>query len=242
MEVEKKNVAPPSAVLKTYWKYSRTRWGYLALTLLSGIGMQVVSLTAPLYMKQFFNTLALQTPSETAAATLLGILWIIAALWVADRLLRRLQDHANTYFQLGIMSRLYEDSFNYLLGHSYNFFASNFAGSLMHRISRFTRAFEIIADNVLTQFFPTALFVIGAVVVLFTRNHVLGIALGIWCILFVWFQLWVARKRQTVRAERAEAETKVTGALADSISNQSTVSLFQSIVHLCFCEICFVLL
>ncbi len=227
MEVEKKNIAPPMAVLKTYWKYSQTRWGFLALTLLSGVGMQLVSLAAPIYMKQFFNTLATAAPGETAAASLLGILWIIATFWVADRLLRRLQDHANTYFQLGIMSKLYEDSFNYLLGHSYNFFASNFAGSLMHRISRFTRSFEVIADNVLTQFFPTALFVIGAVVVLFTRNHWLGIALGLWCIFFVWFQLWVARKRQTIRAERAEAETKVTGALADSISNQSTVALFS---------------
>jgi ATP-binding cassette subfamily B protein len=223
---EKKKVAPPRAVLAAFWPHARKHRALLTIVLLSGIAMQAAGLLAPWYMRQFFNILALQTPSAAAAAALLSVLWIIAALWVADRLLRRAQDQAHVYFQSRAMSELYDRSFKYLMGHSHGFFASNFAGALTHKVGRFTRSFETITDNILLQFVPTALFVAGATAVLFTRHHWLGIALGVWCALFVWLQIFIARMRQPVRAARSEADTKVTGALSDAIANQSTVALF----------------
>jgi len=227
MQEETKKVAPPKAVLRMYWPYVRKHPVLLTCALLSGGAMQIVGLVAPLYMKDFFNVLAAETPSPEAGAALLAILWIIGALWVADRVLRKIEDQANTYLQSGIMAELYERSFAYLMGHSYSFFISNFSGSLTHRISRFSRAFETIADSIIINFFPTALFVIGAVGVLFTRSPWLGLALGAWCVLFICFQVYIGRIRQPIRAARSEADTKVTGALSDSVSNQSTVSLFS---------------
>lgn len=227
MQGETKKLAPPKAVLKAYWPYVKRHPVLLGIVLFSGVAMQIVSLFAPWYMRQFFNTLALAQPSAEAAAALLATLAIIAALWVADRIFRRLEDHGNIYMQSRIMAELYANTFDYLLGHSYNFFISNFAGSLTHKVSRYTRAFETIADNIFIQFFPTTLFVLGAVGVLFTRNHWLGLGLGLWCVLFVWFQIFIARVRQPVRAARSEADTRVTGALADAISNQSTITLFS---------------
>lgn len=224
---EKKKIAPPKAVIEAYWPYVARHPWLLASVIASGVAMQAVGLLSPWYMRQFFNTLALQHPSASAAQGLMVTLAIVAALWVADRLLRRMQDSANVYLQSRIMAELYEDTFNYLLRHSYNFFISNFAGSLTHRISRYTRAFESIADNILIQFFPAALFVIGAVAVLFERNHWLGLGLALWCVLFIWFQVFMARVRAPLRAARSEADAKVTGALADAVSNQSTIALFS---------------
>ncbi len=231
MEKEQKKVAPPGAVFRTFWPYIKVHPILLNIVIATGILMQVADLLAPWYLRQFFNTLALQQPGAQAAAVLLSTLWIIATLWVADRVLRRLQDHANVYLQSRTMAELYEHTFEYLLGHSYNFFVSNFAGSLTHRVSRFTRAFETIADNILIQFFPTALFVLGAVGVLFYRNHWLGLVLAVWCVLFVLLQVIISRLRQPIRAARSEADTKVTGALADAISNQSAIALFSGAAY-----------
>ena len=231
MEKEQKKVAPPKAVFRTFWPYIKIHPKLLSTVLATGILMQVADLLAPWYLRQFFNTLALAQPSAQAAAVLLSTLWIIASLWVADRVFRRLQDHANIYLQSRTMAELYEHTFEYLLGHSYNFFVSNFAGSLTHRVSRFTRAFETIADNILIQFFPTALFVLGAVGVLFYRNHWLGLVLAVWCVLFVLLQVFISRLRQPIRAARSEADTKVTGALADAISNQSAITLFSGAAY-----------
>jgi ATP-binding cassette, subfamily B, bacterial len=142
-----------------------------------------------------------------------------------------LQDTANTFYAAKVMRDLYADSFSYLLDHSYTFFISNFAGTLTHRVSRFVRSFESISDTILTQFLPTFLFVSGAIGVLYLRNHTLGIILGGWALLFIAFQVYIAKLRQPSRAARAEADTKVTGTLADAISNHSTVMQFAGTVH-----------
>ncbi|MDB5225427.1 MAG: hypothetical protein JWL87_379 [Candidatus Adlerbacteria bacterium] len=228
---EVKKVPPPKAVLAAFWPFVKRRPVLLSLVVLATIAMEATTLAAPWFMRQFFNTLSVEQPSDAAVAVLLSTLWIIAGLWVADRALKRIQDQANVYLQAGIMARLYENTFGYLLGHSHNFFVSNFAGSLTHKVSRYTRAFETILDNILLQFFPTALFVVGATLVLFMRNHWLGLALGLWCIAFVCLQLFIGKIRQPVRAARSEADTKVTGALADAVSNQSNITLFSGLAY-----------
>ena len=67
---------------------------------------------------------------------------------------------------------------------------------------------------------------VGAVIILFLNNHALGILLGIWAVLFVAFQLYVGKLRQPLRVARAEEDSRMTGGLADAISNQSTIWLF----------------
>uniref|UniRef100_UPI0019D3B717 hypothetical protein n=1 Tax=Brachyspira hyodysenteriae TaxID=159 RepID=UPI0019D3B717 len=69
------------------------------------------------------------------------------------------------------MQRLSEEAFGYLIGHSHNFFISNFAGSLTHRVTRYSRAFETLFDSVFVQFFPTFLFLVGAIVILYRQHH-----------------------------------------------------------------------
>lgn len=189
--------------------------------------MQIADLAAPWYLKEFFNLIASQSPSSATVPRLLDIIVIIALIWIASWAMRRLQDFSNIYLAARVIRDLFSSAFEYLIGHSYNFFTSNFAGSLTHRVSKFARAFEIMFDAIVIQFFPTFLFVCGAVTVLFIRNHALGIALGVWAVLFMTFQIYVAKLRQPIRAARAEADTRITGTLADSISNHPTIMLFS---------------
>ena len=225
---------PASAgrVLRVYARYIKRHWLLLASIIATGIALQAANLAAPLFLRQFFNTLS--TAPSTAPSTMHALvvtLSLVALMWVISWLMQRLQDTANTFYTANIMQDLYADSFSYLLEHSYTFFISNFAGTLTHRISRFVRSFEAISDTILTQFLPTFLFVGGAVGVLYLRSHVLGAVLGVWAILFILFQIYIAKLRQPSRTARAEADTKVTGTLADAISNHSTVMQFAGTVY-----------
>ena len=214
------------SVTRIYVRHVRKYPILLIAVFFGAAGIQVTNLAAPWYLRQFFNTLAQNNPEAGIVAGLVGVVAILAAIYVAEWVLRRLQDVCIMYFESNVMTGLFSSTFEYLIGHSYDFFISHFAGSLTHRVSKFVRAFEVIFDAILLQFFPTFLFVTGAVTVLSIRNHVLGLALGVWAVLFIAFQLYVAKLRQPVRAARAEADTRVTGALADSISNHSTIVLF----------------
>ncbi len=227
MQGTSKKMASARSVFRVYWGHSKKYRAFIAAIVLSGVAMQAANLIAPLYLRQLFNVLATQTHDASTVQTLLGILGIVSLAWLADRIFRRVQDIFNVVMQSRVMAELFDDAFAYLMGHSYGFFISNFAGSLTHRVTKFSRAYETLFDTVMITFVPTLVFVLGAIGVLFSRNHILGLSLGLWCIAFVWFQIFVARLRQPARNARSEADTRITGALSDSIGNQSAVTLFS---------------
>ena len=231
MQSDEKKIAPAGEVARVYMKYALRSWGLLACIIFIAIVIMGADLATPLFLREFFNALALNKPSATIVHSLIITLGLIAIMWLIDWAGRRLWDIANIYFAANIMRELYSDAFEYLMGHSYNFFISNFAGTLTHRVSRFAHAFETISDNVLIQFFPTFLFVLGATVVLYIHNHTLGIILLVWSVAFVCFQLYTSKVRQPSRQARAEADTKVTGTLADAVANQSTIAQFSGSLH-----------
>jgi ATP-binding cassette, subfamily B, bacterial len=193
--------------------------------------MEAADLISPLYLKQFFNTLVLNHTSPTVIHGLFITLAIIALLAVVDWIGNRIQTYSTMYLESKIMSNLFASSFEYLINHSYNFFSNQFSGTLTRRVSKFANSFETLLESIVLQFAPTAIFVTGAVVILFLNNHVLGLLLGIWAVLFVAFQVYVGRLRQPLRVARAEEDSRMTGGLADAISNQSTIWLFSGNRH-----------
>ncbi|HVV15469.1 MAG TPA: ABC transporter ATP-binding protein [Candidatus Paceibacterota bacterium] len=228
MPKQEKKRAKAGAVFRAYFTEVRAYPGLLSLIILGGVGIQLASLAAPWYLRNFFNILATTPhPDAQTVHTLGGILAIVTLIYLGEWAARRVQGQSNNYFTAKVMTSLYSSSFSYLIGHSYNFFVSHFAGSLTHKLSKYVRSFEMLFDNVVISFFPTFLFVAGAVTVLFMRSHMLGIALAVWAVCFITFQVFVAHLRQPVRIARSEAETRTTAALADAVSNQATIDLFS---------------
>lgn len=214
------------SILRLYSRQVFMHPGLFVLVLVGALSLQVANLTAPLFLKRFFDVLYRAQPGFDSQRELLTILGFVALLWLAEWASRRVQDISNMLLESKVMQRLSAEAFGYLLGHSHNFFISNFAGSLTHRVTRYTRAFESLFDSIITQFVPTFIFITGAVVVLYLRHHSLGIALGVWAIVFVLFQVWISKRRQPLRETRSEADTKVTGTISDAIGNHSTIQLF----------------
>lgn len=212
-----------------YWHASLPYKWSLATVIVGILILQGAMLASPWFLRQFFNIIADQGYTPDTAQQLYGILLIVVAIWCVEWVGRRTQDLVHMFYQARVMRNLLSEAFEYLIGHSYNFFVSSFAGSLTHKVSKFGRAYETVTDGVLMQFLPTFLFVSGAIAVLFTRHVWLGTALLVWTILFMAFQIWVSRLRQPARVARAEADSKVTATLADSISNQSTMMVFSGI-------------
>ncbi|MFZ2886646.1 MAG: ABC transporter ATP-binding protein [Minisyncoccia bacterium] len=204
----------------------RYRWLLFGIIVMN-ITMACAALAAPVYLRTFINTLAMGDTSDVVVSSLLATLAIIISFWVLDWLAHRVQYVLTMYLEVGVMTDLYHSSFKYLLGHSYNFFISRFAGTLTHKVTKFARAFELLFDGVTNQFFPTTIFTVGAIIVVTVHNKTLGLILGVWVVCFLIFQIYVSRLRQPVRIERSEADSRVTGNLADAISNQTTIVLFS---------------
>ncbi len=221
-------MSSPSRKRRSVWGiYSsytlRYPWLFVAV-IVASCAAQATALAIPLFIRQFINILASRDVSAVDA--LYSTLATIVIIWCVDWAAQRSRYFATLTLESKVMTDLVRSAFSYMIDHSYNFFISQFAGSLTHKVSRFSRAYEVLFDSVVVQFVPTSLFIIGAVVILFLRNSVLGLALAVWVVCFLAFQIYVARARRPARVARAAADTKVTANLADAISNQSTVALF----------------
>ena len=144
---------------------------------------------------------------------------------------QRIQMVSIMHTEARVMADLSNQAFRYLLGHSHDFFVSNFAGSLTRRVNRYARSFEPLLDTFVFSFFSITVFATGSILVLYQRSPAIGLALLAWVIVFVTIQVILARWRQPLRVARAAEDSKVTGVLSDAVSNQSTISQFASEKH-----------
>lgn len=226
MPEKDRKIAAPSSVLRAYAKAALKYPFWVICMLVAILVMQAADLMAPLYMRQFFNVLAGGQSDAAAVGELISVLLLVALWWIIRWVSNRAEHFINVRLIATTMADLVEQAFGYLIDHSYNFFVSNFAGSLTHKVNKYAKSFQTMFEGIVLSFFPTFLFAIGAVVVLYTRSPLLGVILLAWIVLFVSFQIWVSSVRQPLRKLRSEADTRVTATLADAVSNQSTITLF----------------
>jgi ATP-binding cassette subfamily B protein len=202
-----------------------------ALVILGAVGAQACSLIIPLYMRQMFNTLVGTNTSAVVVHQLVLIVMMIGLVMLLRWASYRVEMWCISQLEVEAMSNLTTSSFEYLIRHSHQFFASQFAGTLTRRVNKYANAFESIFDSIVMNFFPTALFVLGAIGILFYHNRTLGIILGIWSVAFVCVQIYLSRKHRPLRVHRAEQDSKLGGAVADAIGNQSTITLFSGAAY-----------
>ncbi|KKW36893.1 MAG: ABC transporter, nucleotide binding/ATPase protein, partial [Candidatus Peribacteria bacterium GW2011_GWB1_54_5] len=129
------------------------------------------------------------------------------------------------------MADLYDKAFMYLIGHSHEFFISNFTGTLVRRVTRYARSFESVFDNLLMNLLPALLFLIGVVAVLSFRNIWLGMGLFVLTVIFIYMQYKMVMWLQPLRTKRTEEDSHMTGALSDAVLNHTTITAFAAVPY-----------
>lgn len=228
MEAEIKREVQVMPVLKKYTKAAR-KYPWLMVAIIVGIVItEAAAVSGSLVLKRLIDGLSTVTITPTivhASYITLGLFFVVALLsWFG----RRLRDLSLSYVEPFIMSDLSDEAFAYLMGHSHDFFISNFAGTLTRRVTRYARSFENILDTLSFTFISTFLYTLGVIFVLSQRSYLLGIAVFVWTTLFIALQIFLARKMQPLRIERAKQDSAMTGAISDSVGNHQPVALFAA--------------
>ncbi|HVI69780.1 MAG TPA: ABC transporter ATP-binding protein [Magnetospirillaceae bacterium] len=149
-----------------------------------------------------------------AAAAILGQACNDVALW----LLSKLETLVRPELQMRI--------FNLLINQSLNFHANNFSGSLVSQTIKFTSAYVTLTDVFTINVIMTTVMSLVAIgVVAFFLPWVALAMLG-WTIFFVWVNITLTRKRIHLSRIASEAESVLTGHLADAIGNVAAIKAF----------------
>lgn len=215
-----------SQILKQFWigvkpqkKFFWISYSFLFLG-------QLVSVLVPLCYKFFFDTLNTAQDKSFASVFLIKIILLVLGLRFTNWVFWRIGMISYNILQSKTMAILRQNAFNYMMNHSHSFFTNNFSGSLVQRVNRFARAYDGIADSFVFSIMPLIITVVGSLVVTWIVAPIISIILFIWVLVFASFNITFSHWKLKYDIAVAEADSKTTAYLSDSITNSNAVSLF----------------
>ncbi len=212
--------------LKIYWQHARKyklRVFFIILLLTISVAGETAT---PYFYKQFINILS--SYDITQYDKIIYLLLLILGARIVRSYSFRLKDFITTYFQARVMADLNNTCFNYLHQNSYSFFSGNFVGSLVNKVKKYERGFEVVADRIIEDFFRAFLAITFSVTVLAFRNIYLSIALITWCVIYFTVIYFFSIYKLKFDLKKSELDTKLTGVLADTITNNLNIKLFSN--------------
>jgi len=188
----------------------------------------VIDVIVPLFYKRFFDTVTEGHAPEVAVPALLSIVGIIFAMNAVKWLFFRAGLFGSNRVEVNGMARLREQSFDYLIRHSYTFFSNNFVGSLVQRVNRFARALEHILDTLFFNVLPLVVSIVGSIIIVWSVEPVLALIIIVWVSVFSVFNFAFSIWKLKYDIASSAADSAMTGTLADILGNQNAVELFAS--------------
>jgi len=216
-----------SQIIQEFWKGiqpSKTLfYGSFLLLFIA----EIVTLFVPIYYKKFFDVLGVEGDQRSLAVPMLvKVIIIIGILHLLDWIFTRIGMLWYNLMESRVMARLKQNSFDYMSLHSYSFFANNFSGSLVQRVNRFSRSFEILCDVMAFNIMPIAITIVGSIIITWFVAPVISFVIVGWVILFLTFNLLFSKWKLKYDVAVSESDSKTTGYLADAITNNNAVSFF----------------
>jgi ATP-binding cassette subfamily B protein len=214
-------------VLRAFWNGIRPKKWQLYILVTSIILGNIMTIIIPLYYKQFFDVIAGIGDKAVLVPKLISVIFYVLFFNALNWIFMRIATLANNDYEPMVMANLKQQSYNHMMGHSYSFFVNNFAGSLVQKVNRFSRAFERITDDLIWSLLPLAVRVISIIVVLFFINKWIDLILAVWIFIFLFFNITFSRWKLKYDIRAAEIDSIATGYLADTITNQNNIQLFN---------------
>jgi ATP-binding cassette subfamily B protein len=215
---------------KTIYRYAHYLRRYAlssSLLVCAVVGASIIHNIPPLFYKDFFDVLAVGEPGGVAAQQLVALLGMIALAQGANWLFWRAATFLSTHVETNVTVDVNQDCFNTLHRHSFSFFNNNFVGSLVKKAHRFVNALTLMLDQVVWTLLPLVVNVVMIITVLAQRSGVLALLVLAWTVIFLTINWFLTKFKQKYDVAYNEADTKVSGHFADTITNNASLKLFN---------------
>jgi ATP-binding cassette, subfamily B, bacterial len=207
------------------WRYPGLFVGAFGSSLIYFIGEDII---VPLLIARLVDILV-TAPVDFGAAYL--VLWTLVAVEAADFLLARLTFRFRNPMLARVTQNISMRIFKTFEAQEYAFFTNSFIGSLVTKANRFIMTFSVVFDNFLFPLLQLVVQLTIPTIILATKSIWLSLAfLGIAAIMAT--ITFVLSRYKTIHLRRsAEADSRVTGALADALTNNLATKVFARRDH-----------
>ncbi|MFF0473380.1 ABC transporter ATP-binding protein [Streptomyces sp. NPDC004284] len=202
----------------------RLRWLTVPTLLLAALGNIGITYVAPLVVAKLVGRIA--DGDTGGVGPLLPYVLGFAGVLLAGEAMWRLCYHCLNRVDSRGIEHLYVIGMDELFAKDAAFFHDNFAGSLTKRVVSFASRFEEFIDTLTFSVMGSCVPLVFASVVLWQYDPLLVVGL---LVLIVFTGVCVTpliRRRQVLVAEREQAIARVSGHVADSLTNMDTVRAF----------------
>lgn len=216
--------------LKIFWNTVRNyKRFFIPVMILQPMAIFLGGYAGTLIISLVVNKLTTETiPSDQ----LINVFWpyiaaFVGAMAVSEIILWRLVMFLQWTMSDRVVYELNRMVFNTLSEQSMEFHTSRFGGSLVSQANKFTSAFARLSDLILFNIAPLIYAFVFTFVILVPLLPWFAFALAIFAVLFLtvaWFSFSSIRN---LNVKEAEAQNKVSGQIADSITNIMAVKSFS---------------
>jgi len=213
-------------------KFLFSQWGKHRLVVAGTAGAMVAATMTDVFLPVYAGNLvtAVSAAGGARGAALHGAvaaLGAMAALGIAQTLLRQGVFRGIVRLTLSNMREVAQDAFYRVQRFSSDWHSNTFAGSVQRKITRGMWAIDMLNDTLLVALLPALCVLAGSAVVLGLMWPVMGILLALGSAFYIFLAAilsvrWVAPAAQLSNAW----DTRVGGALADSITCNAVVKAF----------------
>lgn len=187
------------------------------------------SVLKAVYFKKIIDVISGPSlPKEIFTSQLIYLVVINILILIGGYAFSRLGAWVIVYFQSNLMRELSDYSFGKIIKNSYGFFSNRFTGSLVTKSRRFVRAFEVMHDTLVFNFWDTFIILLGIFVVLFIQAPLVASIFLFWFFIYIIIISFFVKKRMFYDIAKAEADSRVGGRLADVFSNIFALKVFSA--------------
>ena len=218
----------PESVYQFCRHYARGLEPYLLALALLSTAIAVVEVTLFDIVGRIVDLLAAQSPGALAGGAGRGLLWLALAVLAAYPLLVGLQSlllHQTLMGNFPMIVRWL--THRYLLRQSLAFFHDEFAGRIATRVMQTALAVRTTVIKLLDILVYVTVYFLSVLTLLASFDPRLMLPLIVWCGLYLLILYTLLPRMRAISEAQAGARALMTGRIADSYTNISTVKLFS---------------
>jgi len=218
--------AEGAQVLRKVLSFTFGLWGRRR-ALVAGIALSMSLATLTEIFVPVFAGRLIDAVTTGAADAALSAFLAMVALGLALVVLRHLAWWGVVPLTLSLMTSVARDTFHRVQRLSTDWHANSFAGSIVRKITRGMWALDTLDDVLLLYLLPSAVVLIGTVVLLGAHWPLMGVVMAIGSAAYVTFSIVVATQVIAPASRLSNAQdTKIGGVLADALSSNAVVKAF----------------
>lgn len=216
-----------------YWQCSKKyKWYAIGTVLSTPIVVLIRTTLIPLIFANMIDAISGGIPNDQIVPTLLPQGLALIALYLGgSAVLGWLRVYWCWVYELKVMYDLGTLCFNTISSQSMQFHSDRFSGSLVSQTNKFIGSFERLFDVLTFDIIYTISMFAFIMIVLAPRAPLFALGLSAFIAIYILCSGLSFKKISHLSKERAEAETRQTGQLADSVSNILSVKSYGRESH-----------